>query len=54
VNQLFYDRGWTDGSPSFSDGDKLGAMLRATNLNPSHVVATLDPMGGQATVQRSP
>ncbi len=53
ANRLFYKRGWTDGLPIIPPTDeKLGAMLRATNLPPDQVVATLAPLNGQATVEK--
>jgi len=53
ANKLFYQRGWTDGLPIVPPTDgPLGEMLRGTDLPPGYVVATLDPMGGQATVEK--
>jgi hypothetical protein len=53
ANKLFYQRGWTDGLPIVPPTDgRLAAMLRGTDLPPNQVVATLDPMGGQATVEK--
>ena len=53
ANELFYQRGWTDGLPIVPPTDgPLAEMLRGTDLPPNHVVATLDPMGGQATVEK--
>ena len=53
ANTLFYKRGWTDGLPIVPPtDDRLAEMLRATDLPPNHVIATLDPMGGQATVEK--
>ena len=53
ANRLFYQRGWTDGLPIIPPTDaKLAEMLRGTDLPPNQVVATLDPMGGQATVEK--
>lgn len=53
INALFYKRGWTDGLPVFlPTPDKVQAMLRGTDLDPDFVVAVLDPMNGQATVEK--
>lgn len=53
ANKLFYQRGWTDGLPIVPPTDgPLGEMLRGTDLPPGYVVASLDPMGGQATVEK--
>jgi len=53
ANKLFYQRGWTDGLPIVPPTDgRLAEMLRGTDLPPNQVVATLDPMGGQATVEK--
>ena len=51
--QDYNQRGWTDGLPIVPPTDgPLGEMLRGTDLPPNYVVATLDPMGGQATVEK--
>ncbi|MBC8445835.1 MAG: hypothetical protein H8D74_01410 [Chloroflexi bacterium] len=53
ANELFYRRGWTDGLPIIPPTDvKIAEMLEGTDLPPNQVVATLDPMGGQATVEK--
>jgi hypothetical protein len=53
ANKLFYERGWTDGLPIVPPTDsRLAEMLKGTNLPPNQVIATLDPMGGQATVEK--
>ena len=53
ANKLFYQRGWTDGLPIVPPTDgPLGEMLRGTDLPSDYVVASLDPMGGQATVEK--
>ena len=53
ANQLFYQRGWTDGLPIVPPtGELVAEMLRGTDLPPNRVVAILDPMGGQATVEK--
>jgi hypothetical protein len=52
-NTLFYRRGWTDGLPIVPPTDHhLAEMLKGTDLPPHQVIATLDPMGGQATVEK--
>ena len=53
TNKLFYQRGWTDGLPIIPPtSEKVAAMLKGTDLPSSQVVATIDPMGGQATVEK--
>ena len=51
INELFYERGWTDGLPIIPPTeDRVKEMLRGTDLPPEELVALLDPMKGQATV----
>ncbi len=53
ANRLFYQRGWTDGLPIIPPTDaRVAAMLKGTDRAPNEVVAALDPMGGQATVEK--
>ncbi len=53
ANQLFYQRGWTDGLPIVPPTTiKVAEMLKGADLRPNEVVATLGPMGGQATVEK--
>lgn len=53
INELFYKRGWTDGLPIVPPTEaRVEAMLRGTDLSPDHVVATVEPMAGQATVEK--
>jgi hypothetical protein len=53
ANQLFYERGWTDGLPIIPPTNReLARMLKGTDLPSGFVVASLDPMGGQATVEK--
>lgn len=53
VTELFYQRGWTDGLPIVPPSEeRVAAMARAAGLPREHVVATLGPQGGQATVEK--
>ncbi|HUL01496.1 MAG TPA: hypothetical protein VLX29_11690 [Nitrospirota bacterium] len=53
INELFYDRGWTDGLPIVPPtADRVKEMLAGSDLSADYVVAALDPMGGQATVEK--
>ncbi len=53
VNRLFYHRGWTDGLPIVPPTPELvKAMLQGSDLEPGFAVATIDPMGGQATIEK--
>ncbi|WP_068133509.1 hypothetical protein [Limnochorda pilosa] len=53
VNRLFYERGWSDGLPIVPPtAQRVAEMLRGADLSPDVVVATLPPMGGQATIEK--
>lgn len=53
VNEWFYLRGWTDGLPIVPPTEqRVREMLKGTDLPADFVVANLDPMGGQATVEK--
>jgi hypothetical protein len=53
INELFYRRGWTDGLPIvIPTVDRVRRMLRGTDFGPETLVALLDPMQGQATVEK--
>ncbi len=53
INELFYQRGWTDGLPIIiPTPGRVREMLRGTDLDPKFVVGILDPMNGQATVEK--
>jgi hypothetical protein len=53
VNMLFYDRGWTDGLPIIPPTlGNVEAMIAGVDLPRHHVVAELEPLKGQATVEK--
>lgn len=53
LNEWFYLRGWTDGLPIVPPTEqRVREMLKGTDLPADFVVANLDPMGGQATVEK--
>jgi hypothetical protein len=53
VNRFFYKRGWTDGLPFIPPTEEAVAeMLTGTDLSPNHIVATLVPRQGKATVEK--
>ncbi len=53
VNQFFYQRGWTDGLPIIPPTEEaVTKMLTGTDLPPDHLVATLEPRLGKATVEK--
>lgn len=53
VNQRFYRRGWTDGLPIVPPTlGRVEAMLAGVDLSKEAVVAELDPLKGQATVEK--
>lgn len=53
VNELFYLRGWTDGLPIVPPTlGQVETMLAATAVPKQTVIAELDPLKGQATVEK--
>ena len=53
INQLYQERGWTDGLPIVPPTeDAVAAVLRYTDRAPREVVAVLPPRQGEATVER--
>jgi hypothetical protein len=53
VNRFFYRRGWTDGLPIIPPTEEAVAeMLTGTDLPRDHVVATLVPRKGKATIEK--
>lgn len=53
LNDLFYAHGWTNGTPITPPTEEAVAeMCRGTDLPRDHVVATLPPMNGKATVEK--
>jgi hypothetical protein len=53
INELFYNRGWTDGLPIVPPTvERVKKMLAGSDLSADYVVAVLDPMGGQASVEK--
>ena len=53
VNRFYYGKGWTDGLPIIPPTQAAVAeMMAGTDLPPDHVVATLIPRKGKATVEK--
>ena len=53
VNNLFYERGWTDGLPIIPPTEeRVREMLAATGRNSQEVIATLPPRSAPATVEK--
>jgi len=53
VNRFYYSKGWTDGLPIIPPTDAAVAeMMTGTDLPPDHVVATLIPRKGKATIEK--
>jgi hypothetical protein len=53
VNRFYYKRGWTDGLPIVPPTEEaVKEMLTGTDLPPQHIVATLVPRLGKATVEK--
>ena len=53
VNRFFYKRGWTDGFPIIPPTeDEVAEMMKGTDLPPDHVVGTLIPRLGKATIEK--
>ncbi len=53
VNRFYYGKGWTDGLPIIPPTEEAVAeMMTGTDLPRDHVVATLIPRKGKATVEK--
>ncbi len=53
VNRFYYNKGWTDGLPVIPPTEEAVAeMMTGTDLAPDHIVATLIPRKGKATVEK--
>ena len=53
VNRFYYSKGWTDGLPIIPPtAEAVAEMMTGTDLPPDHVVATLIPRKGKATVEK--
>jgi hypothetical protein len=53
VNELFYARGWTDGLPIVPPTrERVEEMLKGSDLSPDFLITYVDPMVGQATVEK--
>ena len=53
VNRFYYSKGWTDGLPIIPPTEAaIAEMMTGTDLPPDHVVATLIPRKGKATVEK--
>lgn len=53
INEWFYLRGWSDGLPIVPPTDRrVREILKGSDLPAEFVVAVLDPMGGQATIEK--
>jgi hypothetical protein len=53
VNQFFYRKGWGDGLPIMPPTeDAVAEMLTGTDLPPDHIVATIIPRKGKATIEK--
>ncbi len=53
VNRFYYGKGWTDGLPIIPPtAEAVAEMMTGTDLPPDHVVATLIPRKGKATVEK--
>ena len=53
VNRFYYNKGWTDGLPIIPPTEEAVAeMMTGTDLPPDHIVATLIPRKGKATVEK--
>jgi hypothetical protein len=53
MNRQFLELGWGDGFPLWAPTrERVDAMLKGTSRSPSHVVATLSPGMGLATVEK--
>ncbi|MDA0263814.1 MAG: hypothetical protein O3A93_07140 [Chloroflexi bacterium] len=53
VQNLYLDRGWTDGLPIVPPtAERVEAMLAATPLNPQDIIGEIPPNWGSATVEK--
>jgi hypothetical protein len=53
INSLFYKRGWSDGLPIVPPTvERVKAMLQGADLDPDYLVSKIDPVGGQATIEK--
>jgi len=53
VNQFYYRKGWGDGLPIIPPTEEAVAeMLTGTDLPPDHIVATIIPRKGKATIEK--
>ena len=53
VNRFYYSKGWTDGLPIIPPTEEAVAeMMTGTDLPPDHVVATIIPRKGKATIEK--
>jgi hypothetical protein len=53
VNRFFYGKGWTDGLPIIPPtAAAVAEMMTGTDLPPDHVVATIIPRKGKATIEK--
>ena len=53
INDLFYKRGWTDGLPIIPPTkERVKEMLTGADLSSDFVIGKVDPMAGQATVEK--
>ena len=53
INDLFYKRGWSDGLPIVPPTvERVKEMLKGADLDPDYVVTKVDPVGGQATIEK--
>jgi hypothetical protein len=53
VNRFYYGKGWTDGLPIIPPTEAAVAeMMTGTDLPPDHLVATIIPRKGKATIEK--
>jgi hypothetical protein len=53
VNRFYYSKGWTDGLPIIPPTEEAVAeMMTGTDLPPDHIVATIIPRKGKATIEK--
>jgi hypothetical protein len=53
VNRFYYSKGWTDGLPIIPPTEAdVAEMMTGTDLSPDHIVATLIPRKGKATIEK--
>ncbi len=53
INNYYLEKGWSDGLPIIPPTiEAVEKMISGTNMNPEDIIATVAPLGGEATVEK--